>query len=77
MQGCLEKTLAALHYSNKPPEFGPAALAELHRVGETHPMVLFCLSISMPPLLESWVLELLEMQSHSSLPPWIAFMVHR
>ena len=56
-QGCLEKTLAALPYSNKPPKSGPAARAELHQVGETHPVVLFSPSLSMPPILESWVLE--------------------
>ena len=40
-QGCLGKTLAALPYSNKPPESRPAARAELHQVVETHPMALF------------------------------------
>ena len=40
-QGCLEKTLAALPYSNKPPESGLAARAALHWVGETHPVALF------------------------------------
>ena len=40
-QGCLEKTLAALPYSNNPPETRPVAWAELHRVGETHPEALF------------------------------------
>ena len=64
-QGCLEKILAALPYSSKPPESGPAARAELHQVGEIHPWLYFSPSLSMPPLLESWVLERLEMQSPS------------
>ena len=70
-QGYLGKTLAALPCSDEPPESGPAAWAELHQVGRLTPWLYFSPSLSMPPLLESWVLERLEMQSPSSPPSWI------
>ena len=39
--GYLGKTLAALPCSDKPSLSRPVSQAELHRVGETHPVALF------------------------------------
>ena len=71
-QSCLGETLSALSYSNKPSKSGPAVQLSFTGWGRLTSWFYFSTSLSMPPLLESWVLEQLEMQSPSSPPTWIA-----
>ena len=71
-QSCMGETLSALSYSNKPLDSRPVAQLSFTGWGRHTPWFYFSLSLSMPPLLESWVLGRLEMQSPSSLPSWIA-----
>ena len=56
-QSCLGETLSALSYSNKLLESGPAPQLSYTGLGKLTPLFYFNLSLSMPPVLESWFLE--------------------
>ena len=70
-QDCLGKTLVALAYSDKPPLLGLGGRPSFTHWGILTPWLYFSPSLSVPPFLESWVLERLEMQSPSNPPSWI------